>query len=39
MPGDLRDGLLDCIGTLIDERFGGTITKRYLAEVVVARRR
>ena len=39
LPDDLRDGLLDCIATLIDERFGGTITKRYLAEVVITRRR
>jgi len=38
-PPDLRYRLLDCIGSLIDSRFGGVITKRYLAEVVVARRR
>jgi len=39
LPPDLRYRLLDCIGSLIDSRFGGVITKRYLAEVVVARRR
>ena len=31
------EGLLVCLTRLIDERFGGTITKRYLAELVVAR--
>jgi SAM-dependent methyltransferase len=39
LPDDLRDGLLDCIATLIDERYGGSVTKRYLAELVVGRRR
>jgi hypothetical protein len=39
LPDVLRDGLLDCIGRMIDERFGGTVTKRYLAELVVALRR
>ena len=34
-----REGLLDCLAALIDGRFGGTITKRYLAQLVVARRR
>jgi SAM-dependent methyltransferase len=34
-----RDGLLACIGGLIDGRYGGTITKRYLYELRVARRR
>ncbi len=33
-----RDGLLDCIGELIDSRYGGRITKRYLAELRVAER-
>jgi SAM-dependent methyltransferase len=30
-------GLLDCIGRLIDERYGGSIAKRYLFELFVAR--
>ena len=39
LPDDLREGLLDCIDALIDARYGGTVTKRYLAELVVAPRR
>jgi SAM-dependent methyltransferase len=31
-------GLLDCIGGLIDKRYGGRIVKRYLSELRVARR-
>ena len=38
-PTHLREGLLDCIDALIDARYGGTVTKRYLAELVVAPRR
>ena len=34
-----REGLLDCIGELIDSRYGGRITKRYLTELRVAERR
>ena len=30
-------GLLDCIGRLIEERYGGSIVKRYLFELFVAR--
>jgi hypothetical protein len=37
-PAD-QSGLLDCIATLIDDRFGGRITKRHLTELRVARRR
>jgi SAM-dependent methyltransferase len=33
-----RKGLLDCIGDLIDSRYGGRITKRYLTELRVAER-
>ena len=33
-----RAALLDCIATLIDSHYGGTITKRYLTELRVARR-
>lgn len=38
LPDDRRRGLLDCLAALIRTRFGGAITKRYLAELVVARR-
>ena len=31
-----REGLLDCIANLIDRRYGGRITKRYLTELRVA---
>jgi SAM-dependent methyltransferase len=34
-----RAGLLDCIAALIDDRYGGVITKRYLTTVRLARRR
>jgi SAM-dependent methyltransferase len=34
-----RANLLACIAELIDSRFGGRISKRYLAELRVARRR
>ena len=34
-----RAGLMDCISQLIDTRYNGTITKRYLYELRVARRR
>lgn len=33
-----RAGLLDCLGRLIETRYGGTVTKRYLYELRVARR-
>jgi SAM-dependent methyltransferase len=32
------DGLLECIGSLIEKRHGGRITKRYLTELRAARR-
>lgn len=34
---DLRRGLFDCIGGLIESRYGGTVTKAYLYELRVAR--
>lgn len=34
-----RSGLMECIGRLIETSYGGTITKRYLYELRVARRR
>jgi SAM-dependent methyltransferase len=33
-----RRGLLDCIADLIDSRYGGRITKRYLTELQLAHR-
>jgi hypothetical protein len=38
MPDADREGLLGCIGSLIDRRHGGRITKRYLTELRVAHR-
>jgi SAM-dependent methyltransferase len=38
MPPEPRKGLLDCIALLIDSRYGGSITKRYLTELRVAYR-
>ncbi|WP_420032461.1 class I SAM-dependent methyltransferase [Streptomyces sp. cg28] len=32
-----RAGLLDCVGRLIDRAYGGTVTKRYLTELRLAR--
>ena len=34
-PGAQR-GLLSCIGRLIDQRYGGQVTKRYMNELAVA---
>jgi SAM-dependent methyltransferase len=39
MPDADRDGLLGCVRSLIDDRFGGSVVKRYLTELRVARRR
>jgi SAM-dependent methyltransferase len=39
LPPDLRHGLLTCIADLIDTRYQGAITKRYLTELRVARSR
>jgi SAM-dependent methyltransferase len=39
LPPVPRAGLLECIRQLIDERHGGSITKRYLTELRVAQRR
>jgi SAM-dependent methyltransferase len=38
LPQPTADGLLRAIGQLIDGRYGGRITKRYLTELRVARR-
>ena len=37
-PND-QNGLLGCIAALMDDRYGGLITKRYLTELRVAERR
>jgi SAM-dependent methyltransferase len=39
LEGADRRLLLDCIASLIDERYGGRIRKRYLNELRIARRR
>jgi len=39
LPPELRHGLLTCIADLIDTRYQGAITKRYLTELRVARLR
>jgi SAM-dependent methyltransferase len=39
LPTEQREGLLACIANLIESRNGGRITKRYLTELRVARRR
>jgi hypothetical protein len=31
-----RTGLLRCIAALIDSRFGGRISKRYMTELAIA---
>ncbi|MFI7413048.1 class I SAM-dependent methyltransferase [Streptomyces sp. NPDC049627] len=39
LPEAARNGLLGCIGHLIDERHDGRVTKRYLIELAVSHRR
>jgi SAM-dependent methyltransferase len=39
LPAERLEGLLDCIGHLIDSRYGGRITKRYMNELRLAHRR
>lgn len=39
LPPQARDDLLACIADLIDRRYGGHITKRYLTQLVVTHRR
>jgi SAM-dependent methyltransferase len=36
---EARKGLFECIGSLMDKDFGGQIRKRYINELVVARRK
>ncbi|MEV7283440.1 class I SAM-dependent methyltransferase [Streptomyces sp. NPDC093252] len=37
LPEDARRGLLECVARLIDGRYGGRVTKRYLVELAVSR--
>ncbi|MGW1195286.1 class I SAM-dependent methyltransferase [Streptomyces sp. NPDC002536] len=37
LPPQAREGLLGCIAALIDTRYGGRVTKRYLTELRVSR--
>lgn len=39
LPEPARSGLLGCLGDLIDGRYGGRVTKRYLTELAVSHRR
>jgi SAM-dependent methyltransferase len=39
LPEPARAGLLACVGGLIDSRVGGRITKRYLTQLWLSRRR
>jgi SAM-dependent methyltransferase len=39
MPADRRRALFDCIGGLLDARYGGRIVKRNVVELDLARRR
>jgi SAM-dependent methyltransferase len=38
LAAEAQQGLLDCISHLIERRYGGKITKRYLTELRLARR-
>jgi hypothetical protein len=38
VPRERRDRLLDAIADIIRTDFGGTVTRRYLAVLAVARR-
>lgn len=37
LPDERRDGLLRCLGSLLDRSFGGTVTKRTVFDLVHAR--
>jgi hypothetical protein len=37
LPPQAGEGLLECIAALIDGRYGGRVTKRYLTELRVSR--
>lgn len=37
LPPDASKGLLECVAALIDRKYGGRVTKRYLTELRVSR--
>ncbi|MGH4023585.1 MAG: class I SAM-dependent methyltransferase [Pseudonocardiaceae bacterium] len=39
LPPHARDGLLHCLAAVIDNKYGGTVVKRYMHELRIARRR
>ncbi len=39
LPDDTRIALLDCVASLIDRRYDDNVTKQYLTELVIARKR
>lgn len=39
LPSHTRESLLDCIATIIDNKYGGAVVKRYLYELRIAQRR
>jgi SAM-dependent methyltransferase len=39
LPRTDRDGLLHCIAAILDDRYGGRVTKAYMTDLAVARRR
>ncbi|MER7975076.1 hypothetical protein ABTX35_39745, partial [Streptomyces sp. NPDC096080] len=39
LPETARNGLLECVASLIDGRYGGRVVKRCLIELAVSRRR
>ena len=39
LTNETRTALLDCIASLIVDRYGGSVTRQYLTELVIARKR
>lgn len=39
LPEETRSALFDCVSNLVARRFGGSITKQYLTELIVAKKR
>jgi SAM-dependent methyltransferase len=39
LSDEARQGLFDCVGSLIDQKFGGQIRKAYINELIVARKK
>ncbi len=38
LSAEARQGLFDCVGSLIGKSFGGQVRKAYLNELIIARR-